>query len=95
MTRDEIIEMAREAGFRTGRIDLAVGDPIQFVAPVSSTSCTAEVLRFALLVAAKEREECAKECYVIGYQENAMGDGHGHIAQKCGDTIRARENATV
>ena len=56
MTHDEIIAMALEAGFRTGRIDLSVGDPIPFIAPASGTSCIVELLRFADLVAAKERE---------------------------------------
>lgn len=62
MTKDEIIEMAREAGFRTGRIDLSVGDPIPFIAPASGTSCIVELLRFAALVATKEREACAHVC---------------------------------
>lgn len=62
MTQDEIIAMAREAGFRTGRIDLTTGEPIPFIAPASGTSCMWEVLRFAALVAAKEREACAQVC---------------------------------
>lgn len=56
MNQDEIIAMAREAGFRTGHIDLTTGEPIPFIAPASGTSCMWEVLRFAALVAAKERE---------------------------------------
>jgi len=59
MNQDEIIAMAREAGFRTGHIDLTTGEPIPFIAPASGTSCMWEVLRFAALVAAKERESIA------------------------------------
>lgn len=62
MNQDEIIAMAREAGFRTGHIDLTTGEPIPFIAPASGTSCMWEVLRFAALVAAKEREACAQVC---------------------------------
>lgn len=58
MNQDEIIAMAREAGFRTGHIDLTTGEPIPFIAPASGTLCMWEVLRFAALVAAKEREAC-------------------------------------
>ena len=66
MTHEEIIAMAREAGFRTGHIDLIIGDPVPFIAPASGTSCTVEVQRLVALVAekaaAKEREACAKVC---------------------------------
>ena len=60
MTHEEIIAMAREAGFRTGHIDLTVGEPVPFIAPASGTSCIVEVQRLVALVAekavAKERE---------------------------------------
>lgn len=60
MTQEEIIAMAREAGFRTGHIDLTVGEPVPFIAPASGTSCIVEVQRLVALVAekaaAKERE---------------------------------------
>ena len=66
MNHDEINAMAREAGFRTGHIDLIIGDPVPFIAPASGTSCIVEVQRFAALVAekaaAKEREACAQVC---------------------------------
>jgi len=47
MTQNEIIEMARQAGFNHG-----LDDPIIYAAHE----------RFAKLVAAKEREACAKAC---------------------------------
>ena len=66
MTQEEIIAMAREAGFRTGHIDLTVGEPVPFIAPASGTSCIVEVQRLVALAAekaaAKEREACAKVC---------------------------------
>ena len=60
MTTNEIIAMAREAGFRTGQINLSNGPPVPFIAPASGTNCMFELERFAALVAAKEREACAQ-----------------------------------
>lgn len=65
MTRDEIIKMAREAGFRAGHIDLHNSDPLPFVAPCSATDCLPELERFAELVAAAERKACAKICETL------------------------------
>ena len=48
MTQDEIIRMAREA-------DVFTGDPF-------GITMTPELERFAALVAAHEREACAKVC---------------------------------
>ena len=62
MTRDDIIRMAREAGFRAGHIELHNSDPMPFVAPCSATDCMPELVRFAALVAAAEREACARAC---------------------------------
>ncbi len=53
MTTDEIIAMAREAGFRTGQINLSNGPPVPFIAPASGTNCMVELERFAALVAAE------------------------------------------
>lgn len=62
MNRETIIQMAREAGFRSGNITLSNGEHVPFVGPVSATDCIHELERFAALVAAAEREECAKVC---------------------------------
>lgn len=59
MNQDEIIAMAREAGFRTGHINMSAGDPLPFIAPISATSCIVEVQRLIELAAAKERESIA------------------------------------
>ena len=59
MTRDDVIRMAREAGFRAGHIELYGSDPMPFVAPCSATDCMPELERFASIIAAAEREACA------------------------------------
>ena len=59
MTRDDIIRMAREAGFRTFNIELHDSDPLQLIGPRSATDCMPELVRFAALVAQAEREACA------------------------------------
>ena len=64
MTQDEIIRMAREAGFSVG-----LDDPIIYAAHE----------RFAALVAANEREACAKVC-----------DEHGLYGAAPARDIRAR-----
>jgi hypothetical protein len=67
MNREEIIRMAREAGLAYGSDEKPLGS----------------VTRFAALVAAAEREACAKVC-----------DGMDHngvmIAADCAAAIRAR-----
>ena len=75
MNCDEIIRIAREAGFRTGHITLSSGDPIAFIVPISATSCIVEIERFASLVAAAEREACAKVC-----EERAEAWQAAHLA---------------
>lgn len=66
MIRDDIIRMAREAGFRAGHIELYNSDPMPFVAPCSATDCMPELERFASIVAAAEREACASLCEHLG-----------------------------
>ena len=65
MTRDDIIRLAREAGF------IVAGDPDDLCVIVDDNDCIAtnEVMRFAALVAAHEREACAKVC------DDLVGDG--------------------
>ena len=67
MTQDEIIEMAREAS--SGIHDENIIFNFVFV----------ELIEFAKLVAAKEREACALIC-----------DEHSDDPVYCGDAIRAR-----
>ena len=72
MNKDEIIAMATEAGLNSYRI--APGEAL------------AVWERFAALVAAKEREECAQVC------ESRVTPGTGSVAILGGaaDAIRAR-----
>ena len=70
MNREDIIRMAREAG-------LAYGSDEK---PLSS------VTRFAALVAAAEREACAKVCDDI----DAEYEGQDVLATWCAAAIRAR-----
>ena len=80
MDREDIIRMAREAGFN----------------PVSYMGANLESFeRFAALVAAAEREECAKVCEGLGVHPalNVFNGGpewykHG---KDCAAAIRARE----
>ena len=76
MTQDEIIRMAREAGAEATHYE-TWGDVYEF---------DVELLeRFAALVAAHEREACAKVCDEIG-----GGMSHPYIANNCAAAIRAR-----
>ena len=83
MTRDDIIRMAREAGFRAGHIELYNSDPMPFVAPCSATDCLPEIERFAAIVAAAEREACAKLCESLG---GMSSDWHAEAIRARGDT---------
>lgn len=90
MKTDEIMAMAREAGFRTGHIDLTIGDPVPFIAPASGTSCIVEVQRFAALVAAKEREACAKVCDELAELNRTAPTDSMWQWGECAAAIRAR-----
>ena len=57
MERDEIIRMARGAGFLSGCITLHSCESLPFVAPVSATNCFVELQRFAALVEAAATEK--------------------------------------
>ena len=84
MTQDEIIRMAREAGFETE--DWANGTHVIVYESGREIDITNDLERFAALVAAHEREACAKAC-----------EEHGHCYE-CGgglviaEAIRARGN---
>ena len=101
MTRDDIIRMAREAGFRAGHIELYGSDPTPFVAPCSATDCMPELVRFAAIVAAAEREACAKVCEEIedDYREREslryaeLKTDAQTGASDCAHRIRARGDA--
>lgn len=76
LDRDDIIRMARQAGGVTGGHDTMLPD----------LAC---IERFAALVAAHEREECAKVCLSIAqeYIDTTIVNG---VAVCCAAAIRAR-----
>ena len=59
MTRDDILRMAREAGFEIE--SWPDGETVVSPAPAGA-SMTAELTRFYALAVAKEREACAQVC---------------------------------
>jgi len=72
MNREEVIELAREAGWT--QYSLLQSFEVQ------------RLEKFASLVAAAEREECAKVCDVYaGYSSNPM-----NFSENAADAIRAR-----
>ena len=85
MNKDDIIRMAREAGFRAGHIELYNSDNMPFVAPCSATDCMPELVRLAAIVAAAEREACAAICDEMS--------GSDYLPHQCAAAIRARGDA--
>ena len=95
MTKDDILSLAREAGFVTGLRDYADGSgSMPYVQAIGTSTLLPELERFAALVAEKEREACALTCetppqdgwhpYGEVYEEN--------ISKKLASAIRARGN---
>lgn len=93
MTRDDILRMAREAGFqdRDGTIRTMHSSG-------AWVGINEELERFAALVAAAERDECAKVCESIsdeyhrreGFKYPEMKTDAETGASDCEDAIRAR-----
>ena len=87
MTRDDIIKLAREAGFITGVTHASSGYSHPFVHPVAFPTCLVELERFAALVAAAEREACYQIALTIC--DDDAGCRHtDEVARR----IRARSN---
>ena len=85
MTRDDIIEMARQVGFLTHPKNTYI------ISKHASADedLSDELEAFAKLVAEKEREACAKVC-----EDNATDLSEGDwdsACNNCADHIRARE----
>ena len=98
MTKDDIIRMAREAGFRAGHIELYNSDPVPFVAPCSATDCMPELVRFAAIVAAAEREACKQACEGLRGTVSMFATSkdcrlHNNAITCCVQAIRARGDA--
>ena len=80
MTQDDIIRMAREAGWKDLReFDSEMHDDI-FMGK------TADLERFAALVSQHEREACAKVCDEVGKESLS------HWPHRLATMIRARGN---
>ena len=79
MNREDIIKLAREAGFEVYGTDVWITDGWWLE----------ELERFAALVAAAEREECAKACEEL-LSTGGSGDEHRDGVADCISAIRAR-----
>ena len=75
MTRDDIIRLAREAGWHDELLSVSFTEPL--------------LERFAVLIAAAEREACAKVCDVQIASE-ALTELEKYRAGFIADAIRAR-----
>ena len=97
MNRDDVIRMARAAGMSVLMPDEHV-DGIGGIYIAPDDSCLQEIERFAALVAAHEREECARVCdeaedqawaqWKAAYKPIDQGRSIG--AEECAFAIRAR-----
>ena len=79
MTPEELIAMAKEAGFDMSRLPSIRASNVY-------GEVNDELAIFAALVSAKEREACAKVCDGV---ENGEGETAG-LACECAAAIRAR-----
>ena len=88
MTQDEIIRMVREAGFWTEK------QPV-WEKHEEWIGTGQELERFAALVAAHEREACAKVCdkYATGGDGSRYDMGRLDASTSCAAAIRARGEA--
>ena len=85
MTKEELIDMARQAGFK-GCAELTWENVI----------CTEELVTFAKLIAEKEREACAEICdgfYLTWIDTQGRYEFMGEGASECAGAIRARGQA--
>jgi L-rhamnose isomerase len=87
MTQDEIIEMAKKAGFPFNKYDLLQGDD------EGEIDAHEMFEAFAKLVAAKEREACAKVCEEEGKLWSMAGCTDTQTFVLCATVIRERGEA--
>ena len=86
MTHDDIIRMAREAGLGAS-LTHGISEPVVWI---EFTDWHDEVERFAALVAAHEREACAKECETLLPSQRIFDHRYYGAVGDCVATIRAR-----
>lgn len=86
MTQNEIIDMARQVGFNVSG-ELILDD-------AGRTTITNRMEAFTKLVAAKEREACAKVCGKFADEALVCGDEDAVMCfEQAEDAIRARGEA--
>ena len=85
MTRDEIIQLAKQAELWDYNL-VRMNDDL--LSACGHPTLWPELERFAALVAASEREECAKVCNNIA--DLARSTGEATFADQCAAAIRAR-----
>ena len=87
MNKEDIIRMAREAGIEvhTRKGQIRIGSAV-----ITGGDSTFEVVRFAALVAAHEREACAKECETLLPSQRIFDHRYYGAVGDCVATIRAR-----
>jgi hypothetical protein len=81
MDREDIIRMAGGAGFASPDGSFITWD-----------ASDEQLERFAALVAAAEREACAKVCEDIPLPKDSKALTHGPTIERCAAAIRARGN---
>ncbi len=88
MKRDDIISMAREAGFVTGLRDYAYGDgSMPYVQSLATSTFLPELERFAALVAAEAIKYGPD--YKVGYADGVAAEREA-CAKVCDDFERAK-----
>lgn len=88
MTQDEIIRMAIDAGFETE--DWANGTHVIVYDSGREIDITNELEHFAAIVAAHEREACAKVCEDMGNTEANMNKTWRNGCSDAAEAIRSR-----
>ena len=96
MDRETVTRLAREAGYVVSAYRPENGETYHFVHTFSSfhavsSSCLAELERFAALVAQAEREACAAICDAEADEFGGASDGF-YASKNCATAIRARGN---
>jgi hypothetical protein len=93
MNRDDIIRMAREAGWSGIYTQWREPDGSPDWTPAKESLTVPvtmeQIKRFAALVAAAEREACAKVCEILGAEDDSFYAEFSR-AKDCAAAIRAR-----
>jgi len=96
MTPEEILKIAREAGFQTGTINYQDGSEKNFIRPLEKENIMGDLLKFAAAMVLIEREECAKICdeaakSLFEFVDDAVYDAGKNTCENLAKRIRNRE----